>query len=107
MHYSDNLLVHYTAPTCFDVHIIIRELHICIQCKHITSTQLVQFSLVFYCIYSYMFRPHYLVIFWLCVRRCSYIAPLYYIIYYTYIYVTTIYCHMRSLVSVHCGYKYV
>jgi hypothetical protein len=57
--------------------------HICIQCEYITSTQLMQFSLVFYCIYSYMFRPHYLAIFRLSVRRCSYIVPLYYIILYT------------------------
>jgi hypothetical protein len=45
-----------------------------------TSTQPVQFSLEFYCIYSYMFWPHYLAIFSLSVRRCSYIVPLYYIV---------------------------
>jgi hypothetical protein len=67
----------------------------------------VQFSLVFYCIYSYMFWPHYLAIFRLSVNRCSYIVPLYYIIYYTYNYITTIYCHTRSLIFVHCWYKYV
>jgi hypothetical protein len=39
------------------------------------------FTCVLYCIYSYMFRPHYLAIFRLSVRRCSYIIPLYYIIY--------------------------
>jgi hypothetical protein len=43
--------------------------HTCIQYEYITSTQLVQFSLVFYCIYSYMFRPHYLAIFRLSVRE--------------------------------------
>jgi hypothetical protein len=75
---------------------------ICIQCEYITSTQLVQFSLVFYCtcIYSYMFRPHYLAIFRLSVR-CSYIVPLYYIILY---YIVQLFLYYNYLLPYEISY---
>jgi hypothetical protein len=46
---------------------------------HNVNTTSTIFTGVLYCIYSYMFWPHYLAIFRLSVR-CSYIVPLYYII---------------------------